>query len=161
MGLNIIEPIGALPTRVDTVQAFKLGTTASTSDGKEYRYVQASGAITGAGYAAVVNVESWLAIQATTANAAAKIGWLVGFAMAAMATGEYGWLQVKGAASIEVFASCAAGVRINTTATSGALDDDATVGARAIDGATLTTARAASQGSANAVLSDCRVGATI
>lgn len=65
----------------------------------------------------------------------------------------YGWVQVKGTcAAISVLASCAANVRINTTATAGALDDDGTAGSFQVQGIYLTTARGASPGTAPGVL---------
>jgi hypothetical protein len=66
--------------------------------------------------------------------------------------GTYGWVQIYGACNIQVAASCAANVRLNTTATAGQIDDDGTGGAFAISGAILTTAREASAGLAPGML---------
>lgn len=65
----------------------------------------------------------------------------------------FGWVQVKGTcAAISVLASAAANVRLNTTATAGALDDDGTVGSFQVQGLYLTTARGGTAGTAPGVL---------
>jgi hypothetical protein len=62
---------------------------------------------------------------------------------------------------LQVLASAAANVRLNTTATAGALDDDGTSTTKEVLGIALTTARAASQGLAPAMLNYPAVGVTI
>lgn len=90
------------------------------------------------------------------------IGNRVAIAPAAMVAGDQGWFQVLGFCdNVQVLASCAANVRVNTTATAGALDDDGTAGAMSILGLVLSTARAASQGNAPAILSYPTIGVVI
>lgn len=116
--------------------------------GREYVFITASGAIT-AGFVCFFDT-AYSATMLSTANDAR--GNLVGVAMATFATGEVGWLQVKGPASVRVLASAAANVRLNTTATAGALDDDGTAGAMQVQGVYLTTANGGAAANVAAVL---------
>ena len=88
-------------------------------------------------------------------------GLLVGVPAVNIAASSYGWVQIKGPADLQVLASAAANVRLNTTATAGALDDDGTAGTKDVHGIALTTARAATQGSAPAMLNYPAVGVTL
>lgn len=138
---------------------FGLGDLVTSHDGKEYVWLQASAAITGAGFVCFMTAAN-LATMLSTANDA--IGSRVAIAPAAMATGDRGWFQIYGNCdAVQVLASCAANVRVNTTATAGALDDDGTVGSMSILGLVLSTARAASQGNAPAILSYPTIGVTL
>ncbi len=94
-------------------------------------------------------------------EARAARGDLLGVAPSAIAASSYGWVQVKGVCNVQVAASCAANVRLNTTATAGQLDDDGTAGSLTCDGIVLTTARAASAGTAPAVMNYSIQGVTI
>jgi hypothetical protein len=138
-------------------KGFGLGDRFTDQDGKEYVFVTAASAIT-ATYVCVFD-EAYSAAHLSTSNDAR--GDLVGVAPVAIASGSYGWLQVKGPCLAQVLASCAANVRINTTATAGALDDDGTVGSLQVEGIYLTASRAASQGSAAAILSYPIQGVTL
>jgi hypothetical protein len=62
---------------------------------------------------------------------------------------------------MNVLASCAANVRLNTTATAGSLDDDGTAGSMQVQGIYLTAARAASNGSAAGILNRPFIDATL
>lgn len=133
---------GIDPTEVTTKAVRGLGEVASntTSAGtKTYIYVQASGAITGDGFVCDIDGSAFTAVMATTTTGApgTGMGKAVGVARAAIASLSYGWLQVYGAGLIRNSASCVMYTLINTTATAGQLDDDATVGARVIDGIVL------------------------
>jgi len=163
------ELIGVDVTKVRTSAEgaeFLVGTRARTTDTegtKEYVYVQDSGAgITGAGYVALIS-SVHTAIMATTTTSApgAGAGKGAGVAMAAVAASGYGWLQVLGNAGIRVLASAALGTLLNTTATAGALDDDATAGAEVIDGITLNAANGGSAGSVVGLLTYPTVGRTL
>lgn len=127
-------------------KGFALGDRYVDQSGNGWVYVQASAAITGAGFVCTID-ENYAATMVTSTNAAR--GDLIGVAAVAFASGEFGWLQTSGVfANVQVLASCAANARLNTTATAGALDDDGTVGAEVIDHIVLTTARGAGQGNA-------------
>lgn len=130
-------------------KGFAVGDTFVDNAGNGYTFIQAAGAITGAGFVVRFGVD-FQATMLSTANDAR--GDRVGVALGAIASGEFAWVQTSGVfANVQVLASCAANARLNTTATAGALDDDGTAGAFTIDGLVLTTARAASQGNAPGV----------
>lgn len=148
----------ATPT-TDRKQA--LLATMTDESGKVWVYVQASGAITGAGYACVID-ETGQAVMATTTTTASAFGDRVGIPEAAFADDEYGWLQIYGPSSVLGAASCAANTAINSTATAGTLDDDATAGAEVIAGVVLTAAvGAGGAATAAAMLNYPTVGATL
>lgn len=129
-------------------RVFGLGDKLVQHDGKEYLFVQASAAITQ--YDVVYITSAYAAADITTT--AGLRGFLVGVAPVAFASGDYGWVQVKGPCTMNVLASCAANVRLNTTGTAGFPDDDGTSTTKQIQGIYLTTARAASNGSAPGIL---------
>ena len=160
---NILGPVLGDYTTVSTSTPeypgapFAVGTRAFGNNGTEWIYVQTTAAVT-ATFACVISTTNTAAHMTTTNGLR---GLLVGFPLVDIPSGSYGWLQVKGPASIQVLASAAANARLNTTATAGALDDDATAGSKEILGVALTTARAASQGSAPAMLNYPAVGVTL
>lgn len=157
--------IGANPSESYTLtelqqqgKGFSVGDRFTANDGKEFLFVQAgAGGIT-AGFVAIID-ETYSAVMVSTSNDAR--GDLAGVAPVAIAASSFGWVQVKGPADIQVLASAAANVRLNTTATAGALDDDGTAGSIQVQGIYLTTARAASAGLAPGVLNYPFFDATI
>lgn len=156
--------IGIDPTNTFTTttlaqsgKGFKLGQIGSTYDGKAYLFVSAGSAVA-ASDVVFVNA-SHAVVPLGTANDA--YGWRVAVAPVAIASGDYGWVQIYGAATLNVKASCAANVRVNTTATAGSPDDDGTTGAMEIRGVMLTTARGGTDGSAVGLLNYPVVGATL
>jgi len=139
-------------------KGFGLGDRYVRGDGTEYVFVQASAAI--AQYDVAFFSSAYAATSLSTANDAR--GNLCGVASVAFATSEYGWLQVKGpAANVNVLASAAANVRLNTTATGGSLDDDGTAGSMQVQGVYLTTARGGTAGPAPAILNFPYVDVTL
>jgi len=131
---------------------------------KEYIYVQDSGSgITGEGYICVFDPVAGTAVMATTTNTAGGTGQgkLFGIAQAAIAANGYGWLQIYGLTNVNVLTLAAAYTQINTTATAGTADDDATAGARVLHGLNLTTARGASTGLAPGFISWPWIGRTL
>lgn len=144
-------------SRATRFPPFSLGQQMQDADGNVYVYVQANGAITGAGYACTVD-EAGQAAMAT--NAVALYGDRVGVAKAAFADNDYGWLQVYGPTPIRVGASCAANTVITSTTTAGQLDDAAGSGTKTITGVALTTANGGSAGNAAGILNYPTVGAT-
>lgn len=126
--------------------AFRLGSRGGyddpTNGHQEFIYGRANGAITGAGYACTetTGFDFTLATVTQTTPGTAGFGSRVGIAQAAMTDNQYGWFQVYGKGSLRTLASAAKGTRLNTTATGGALDDDATAGSEAIVGVVLGTA---------------------
>lgn len=125
------------------------GVNVTSSGPKEYVYVQDSGAgVTGAGYVVLISMAYTAIMASTTTSApAAGQGKPAGVAVAAIAASGYGWVQVSGALTgVRVAASCAAYTTINTTATAGQLDDDATAGAEVIEGLVLNAANGGAAG---------------
>lgn len=146
VGASLTEPMSGSEL-LASGKGFGLGDRYVSHDGKEYVFVQASGAITGAGYVVIID-ETYQAAMVSTSND--DYGDIIGVAGAAFDDNDYGWVQIKGPCSIRVAASCAANADIGPTATAGQLDDAA--GALVIDGITLTTANGGSAGNAAGVL---------
>lgn len=140
-----------------TTPQFNLGAR-GTKSGKEYIYVQAGSGGLAANQAAFID-ELYSAVAATTTLA--TYGGLVGVPEFAIPANSYGWVQTFGNCSLNVAASCAADVRINTTATAGRLDDDATTGAKVINGVKLNTANGGAAADTSAYLNFPNVGATL
>lgn len=133
-------------TAATATAAFRLGTVGGYDDPsngyQEFVYGRADGAVTGAGYLCVeeTGFDFAMASTTTTAPGASGPGTRCGAAQAALADNEYGWFQIYGKGSLRTLASAAKGTQLNSTATAGAVDDDATSGAEVIDGLVLLTA---------------------
>jgi hypothetical protein len=151
--------IGANLELVDTKPRVAVGTTVELEKGGEAVYLKASAAFAGEGYVGVVAPDLTIAPASLTTTATA-FGARVAVAQAPVGVNEYGWFVWKGESNVQVAASCAANVAINSTATAGQLDDDGTAGSEVIEGIVLQAARAASAGLALATIVDTRVGAT-
>jgi hypothetical protein len=150
------------------VPEFRLGTVGGYDDPasgyQEFIYGRASGAITAIGYVCVeaTGFDFLMATTTTTAPGQQGPGSRVGVAQAALADNQFGWFQIYGKASVRTLALAAKGTKLNTTATDGALDDDATAGAETIDGLVLGTATGAvAATNADAMLSYPCVGRTL
>jgi hypothetical protein len=156
IGVDILNPVTA--AELTQGKGFGLGDRHIDQTGNEYVYVQAGvGGIT-ANFVATID-EAYGAVMVSTSNDAR--GDLLGVAPATIAANSFGWVQVKGVCNVQVAASCAANVRLNTTATAGQLDDDGTAGSITCDGIVLTTARGAGAGTAPAVMSYAIQGVTL
>ena len=155
-GINF-DAVFTAGTRATRFPPFSLGQQMQDADGNVYVYVQANGAITGAGYVCAFD-EAGQAVMAT--NTTAVYGDRVGVAKAAFADNDYGWLQVYGPTPIRVAASCAANAVITSTTTAGQLDDAAGAGTKTIVGAALTTANGGTAANAAGILNYPTVGAT-
>lgn len=149
--------LGVKLLETSTTQLFALGEIAEGNAGTEWEYVQASGAIT-ANHVVFID-ETGQAAMLSTSNDAR--GDKVGVAGVAFADNEYGWICRKGAINVQVTASAAANTQLNTTATAGQLNDDATSTTYSIDGLFLTTARGGTDGTAPAMLNYPIVGAVL
>jgi hypothetical protein len=79
----------------------------------------------------------------TTSNDAQ--GQRVGVAHAAATANTYLWVQIWGASTVRCLASAVAQARLNTTATAGVVDDDATAGSFAVIGLNITTTNGGAQ----------------
>lgn len=156
--------IGFNANQVDT--AFTNGKTFSPGDlaedylGKQYRYVKASSSI--AQYdVCTIDPATYTTTVAPLGTANDARGNYIGVAPVAIASASYGWLQIFGPCTMNVLASCAANVRLNTTGTAGSPDDDGTSTTMSLDGIYLTTARGGTNGSAPGVLNFPAVGVTL
>lgn len=118
---------------------FSVGSRAIGTNGTEWVYVKASAALTQ--YAAVAVDEDYNATSLT--KALADAGHRVGWAQAAFAANDYGWVAISGS-NIQgrVAASCAADVALYTTATAGVMDDDPTAQTK-LNGVRIVTAGSA------------------
>lgn len=151
--------VGVKIGETSTTPLFALGETVDGANGKEWVYVRASATI------AVSDVvtfdESYSTVVAPLSTANDARGDRVGVAPVGFAANDYGWLQVKGPCTMNVLASCAANVRINTTATGGSLDDDGTATSMQVEGIYLTTARGGTPGPAPGILNYPVSGVTL
>lgn len=153
--------IGADVLNESSTALHTVGTRHIDADGKEWLYVKAdSGGVTAAGYVVLID-ESHNADMIDTTNSATGFGQPVGVAPLAVTASYYFWAQVGGVCVVRVAASCAANVQINTTATAGQLDDDATASSEVVEGIALTTANGGSAATAAAMLANPRVRNTL
>lgn len=140
------------------------GLNVTTAGVKEYVYVRDSGSgVTGAGYVVLINQADNTAVMASVTTSAPGAGQQKPAAVApvAVTASYYYWAQVNGPAVVRVAASCAAFTTINTTATAGQLDDDATAGSEVVDGIALTVANGGAAGTVAASLQYPRAGRTL
>jgi hypothetical protein len=142
--------IGVKINETSTTPLFALGETTVGNNGSEWVYVRASATINA--FDVVTFDETYATVVAPISTANDFRGDKIGVAPVAFVALEYGWLQIKGLCTMNVLASCAANVRLNTTGTAGFLDDDGTATTFQAEGIYLTTARAASNGTAPGVL---------
>ena len=99
---------------------FRLGQRLQTHDGKEYVY--AKNASSNAAYSVViVNASTFAITGLTTALSAASE--IIGVLPAAIASDEYGWVQVYGRTKVKVLGSCVKNIALFSTTTAGSLDD--------------------------------------
>lgn len=156
MAQSIIGIVKSQVTAATDNPEFRLGTVAGLTDFtkgyQEFVYGRANGAVTGLGYACVEETGfDFAMINVTkTTPGTAGYGSRMAVAQAVLADNQYGWFQIYGKGSLRILASCAKGTRLNTTGTSGAVDDDATGGSEAIAGVVLGTAAAGAAEETNA-----------
>ena len=145
-----LAQLGADTDNTHETAQFAVGSRTADSQGNEFVYAQASGAIS-ASYAAIIEGANFQAKVLTKtlldANEAAPIGW----PQVAVADDEYAWFQTDGAADIRVNASAGAKSELYTTSTAGQLDDSAGSQTKILR-VRLTTARGSGAGTAPALL---------
>ncbi|MEM9523125.1 MAG: hypothetical protein AAF982_03890 [Pseudomonadota bacterium] len=156
IGANFTDPL-TLGTAVDVYPEFELGTHMKGDAGREYVYVRANGAITANDV--VFIDENHQADQLDTTNSASAFGRMLGVAPATFADDQYGWIQIKGACTLNVGSACAANTQLNSTGTAGRVDDDGTAGSEVAEG--LATTGIESSNTAAGWLNYPRVGATL
>lgn len=144
--------IGADLANPSTADTFAVGDRQVGTDGTEWVYVQASGAITQ--YDCVAIDEDYQAAAMTTALGNA--GHRVGFAQAAFADDEYGWVAIGGS-NITVRCEVAtADQTLRTTVSAGVLSTASTASAVKFAGLVATTA-VASTGSSEVIAANVHV----
>lgn len=159
--LDEIYAVGGIGGAWPLQPPFKLGQIVALEDGGQAIFAKSSAAITGEGYVCLID-ETHTATMITTANSANTRGSRVGVAQTAFtAANQYGWFVFAGKTQIRVNAACVHHVPLNTTATAGQIDDDATVGARVLDGIVIKTTQGGAAGLAEANIASARVGATL
>lgn len=136
-------------TTTDGVNAvFTLGERHHGSDGTEWVYVQASGAITQ--YDCVAIDENYQAAPIT--DALASQAHMIGFAQVAFSDNDLGWVAVRGSnISVNVLASCDGNAQLWNTGTAGSLDDASSAGASKIDGVVIVSTISTSATSAEII----------
>lgn len=167
MYLSGIDPTQVSAGTASDMAVAEVGQLAfnTTSAGiKGYIYVKDSGSgITGDGYVCDIDGSAYTAVMCTTTTTApgTGAGKAVGVARAAVTAGYYCWLQIYGPGVVRTSASCAAYTLINSTATAGQLDDDASVGAEVINGIVLDVATGGAAATTAAWIQWPNVGRTL
>ncbi len=115
-------------------KGFTVGARAAGPNGKEYVFCQSASAIAQYDIVSVPTDASYVAAGLTTTNAPTTQ--VVGVAQFAMASGDYGWVQIYGNTRVAVLGSCVKNIALWTTATAGAVDD-ATASNYLVQGLTL------------------------
>lgn len=147
MVYSTAHQLGIDVSRVDDTQEFNLGYITQDSAGTWYQYIKnVSLNNAAANYAIAILEDNTIDASFTTTTAGASPQ-RVGVPQTSIAAGQYGWLAIRGAMTLEVGANCAADVQLYTTATGGRLDDAATT---LVAGIKLTTARGGTDGPAPA-----------
>lgn len=150
--------VGAWTTKnPDTLPQFNPGQRAFGDYGGVFLYGQAAAAVAAGDFARFDN--NYSATLLTTANS--PHGARVCGARYAMASGQWGWFQVEGQFAGRTAGAIAAFAQLNTTATGGALDDDAAVGSKRINGIAILVAAAGATTNTEFMLSNPTIGATL
>lgn len=122
-----------------TTAQFPLGSTFKGTNGTEWVYILAGGAVTIYDYVCINS--AWSATSGTKANV--DKGYGIGFAQFAIASGEYAWVAIRGVGLlVNALTLCVLDVALYTSATAGAVDDLSTSQTQ-LRGLTLNTTNAA------------------
>lgn len=142
----------------DVKPGHALGQKAEGEGGAVYLYVRFAAAQV-RGNAVHLDKDHLATLLTTTSS---PLGNRVGIVRATTAAAnDYGWVQIAGQVGVNVAASAAANIRLNTTATAGRLDDDGTTGAKTIERMFLNVANGGAAAVVEASLTFPTVGATI
>ena len=101
-------------------KGFSVGTRHEDYNGKEYIFVQANSAI--AAYD-VVTIPSDTFVAAEFSTTVANASEILGVPSYALASGDYGWVQIYGATKVKVLGLAAKTSLLYSTTTGGSLDD--------------------------------------
>ena len=146
------------------VPGFATGTLGANDLGQIFEFAQSDASTTlTPGDVMTLNQRLGTMQRAATSNTDPGDGQgkAVGIACGAIEADGWGWVQRAGYSytDVAVLTGCAKGTVLNSTATTGSLDDDATAGSEVIEG--LTTTEAESGGFAQGVLHWPYVGRTL
>lgn len=162
--LNAIYTASTAGTWNENVQPgppFAAGTVTNMQNGGVAVYAKLStGGATGQYYAIVAPAAAWSA-AVMMSNSVGALGDPVGswLGNGAAVSGDYGWVQIKGAGSI--FANTAsANVAMQSTATAGEVDDANGAGTKVLTSLWLTTANAGAAAVTACEMNNPTVGAT-
>jgi hypothetical protein len=115
-----VDDVLSSANRIASGKGFRLGQRVQTQDGKQYVY--AKNASSNAIYDVVnVNASTWAITGLTTATSGASE--IVGVLPAAIASDEYGWVQIVGRTKVKVLGLAAKNFTLWSTTTAGSLDD--------------------------------------
>ncbi len=124
IGTNFGAVTMATATNTTPVQGggkgFTIGTRATDYNGKEFVFCQANSAVAAFDMVHIPS-DTFVVASLTTALSAASQG--IGVAQYALASGDYGWVQLYGACKLKTLGSCAKDVKLYSTTTGGSLDD--------------------------------------
>ena len=131
-------------TSASDIPGFLVGQLGADENGKIYQFVRANGALDVVGDVVVIDETGDASPLTTTTSApGAGQGLPVGVVVVAAEDNDWCWVQRYGVvAAINAATGCAAHTQVNSTASGGRVDDDATAGSEAIDGLTITATAA-------------------
>src|SRR5690554_5856881 len=156
IGASLTSPMSN-DQRLASGKGFGLNDRYTDHQGNEFVFVQANGAITGAGYTCILD-EAGQAAMVSTSNDIP--GARLGVPLEAFADNDFGFVQIYGnCGAIRGAATAATDVLLVLTATAGVLDDAAT-GVRA-EGIVLSATVGAGEANVAGFLQYPKVGETI
>ena len=141
LGVALNETPTALNNAAFEQEGHALGTIHVDHRGYRWMYVRAEGALSVGTVVAIDEAYDAFPLTKALADAGNKIG----ISQVAAADEDFCWVLIQGIGQALVLSLCAADVALYTCATAGSLDDTPTSQTK-INGAILTTARAASDG---------------
>jgi len=157
VGANVTDLVNGTGTGSDEGNQFELGTYRNGPDGDEWIYCHASEILTANN--AVLISEDFEVQNVDNTATASGFGLMCGVCETTCADNDFLWIKINGETVLNVATDAAVHTQLNTTATAGRLDDDATAGAEVIEGIITTGAEASNV--ATALLTRPRVGATL
>jgi len=140
-----------------------LGAEMTSVGPKIYMYVTTTTGITGAGYVCLVHPTLYSATMASVSSTAPGSGQgrQAALGVAAVAANGYGWVQVFGQCSVRVAANCAGYTQLNSTASTGVIDDDATASSEVMEGIVTTASPGGAEGTVVGYANWPRAGRTL
>lgn len=129
-----------------------VGTEVEASDGNSYIYIKANESVDGSidQYATCIFFDNGQADELTTGDAGGTLPGKIVVPQVSITHNYYGWAVSKGLSfSVLAKANCAADVKVYSSSTKGAVDDDAT-GTDLVEGLRLNAANGGSTAAVNA-----------